>query len=67
MGDVIRGEAARLRRENDRLKAALCEKTKETETALCELAELFAQQDDAIVELAQLMEEEAQNHGTDLL
>ena len=58
MGNVIRGEAARLRRENDRLRAALNEKTMETEAALCELAELFAEQDDAIVELAELIEGE---------
>lgn len=39
------------------MRASLNEKTMETEAALCELAELFAEQDDAIVELAELIDQ----------
>lgn len=54
---IQRKEIARLQRENDRLRMALNEKTEETESALVELAELFAAQDDAIVELAEILAE----------
>lgn len=54
---IQRKEIARLQRENDRLRMALNEKTEEQESALVELAELFAAQDDAIVELAEILAE----------
>lgn len=55
---IIRGESASLRRENDRLKAELAEeqeKRAELEEAVIELGGLFAEQDDAIVELAEMI------------
>ena len=52
---IKRGDIARLQRENDRLKRALEEKSSETEAALVELAALYAEQDDAIVELAEIV------------
>ena len=61
MPNIIRGETARLRRENDRLKRELGEKNiriEEIEAALVELGELYAEQDDAIVELAGLIDEQ---------
>lgn len=52
---IKRADIARLQRENDRLKRALEEKSSETEAALVELAALYAEQDDAIVELAEIV------------
>ena len=57
---IIRGETARLVRENDRLKANLVEERErrtELEDAVLELAELYAEQDDALVELAEIIVE----------
>lgn len=61
MSEIIRGASAKLKRENDRLRAQLAaEQTRRTELedAVLELAGLYAEQDDALVELAGLMEEE---------
>lgn len=55
---IIRSDIARLQRENDRLKRELAEKTEDVESALVELAGLYAEQDDAIVELAEIIGEE---------
>ena len=58
---IIRGDSARLTRENDRLKAELAEERErraELEDAVLELGNLYADQDDAIVELAELIIEE---------
>ena len=58
---IIRGEAARLTRENDRLKSQLNEERQnriDLEDAVMELGELFAEQDDALVELAEIVAEE---------
>lgn len=57
---VIRGTAAKLIREKDRLTMKLTEERMmraELEDAVIELAELFSEQDDALVELAELIEE----------
>lgn len=57
---IIKGAAAKLTRENTRLKMRLTEEREnrlELEAAVVELAELYAEQDDAIVELAGLLEE----------
>jgi len=57
---VIRGAAAKLIRERDRLGMKLTEermKRAELEDAVIELAGLYAEQDDALVELAGLIEE----------
>lgn len=57
---IIRGEAARLTRENDRLKSQLNEERQnrlDLEDAVMELGELFAEQDDALVELAEIVTE----------
>ena len=57
---IIRGESARLTRENDRLKAQLNEERQnrlDLEDAVMELGELFAEQDDALVELAEIITE----------
>lgn len=57
---IIRGESARLTRENDRLKAQLNEERQnriDLEDAVMELGELFAEQDDALVELAEIVVE----------
>ena len=55
---IIKGMTAKLLRENDRIKMELnAEKQRndEMETALVELAELFAEQDDALVEIAEIV------------
>ena len=57
---TIHGASAALVRENTRLKMKLNEeqnKRQELEEAVLELAELYAEQDDAIVELAGMIEE----------
>ena len=57
---VIRGEAAKLTRENNRLKMQLTEERErrvELEDAVLELGNLYADQDDALVELAGMIEE----------
>ena len=56
---IITGKTAKILRDCERLKAELNdEKTRndDIETALVELADLAAEQDDAIVELAGLLE-----------
>lgn len=60
MGKILRTDVARLIRENDRLRIKLGEeqaRRDELETAVVELAELYAEQDDALVELAGMIEE----------
>ncbi len=60
MGKILRTDVARLMRENDRLRIRLGEeqaRRDELETAVVELAELYAEQDDALVELAGMIEE----------
>ena len=60
MGKILRTDIARLMRENDRLRIRLGEeqaRRDELETAVVELAELYAEQDDALVELAGMIEE----------
>lgn len=60
MGKILRTDVARLIRENDRLRIRLGEeqaRRDELETAVVELAELYAEQDDALVELAGMIEE----------
>ena len=60
MGKILRTDVARLMRENDRLRIRLGEeqaRRDELETAVVELAELYAEQDDALVELAGIIEE----------
>lgn len=55
---ITRGEAARLVRENDRLKSQLNaerERRTELEEAVLELAQLYSEQDDALVELADII------------
>lgn len=52
---IMRKDIARLQRENDRLRSELTEKAEVLESALVELAELYAEQDDAIVELAEII------------
>ena len=47
------GQINRLKAENEMLK----QRNEDAEAALVELAELYAEQDDAIVELAELIEE----------
>ena len=59
MFGILNRDVARLMRENDRLKAELREQKDVTESALVELAELFAEQDDALVELAEIISEGA--------
>lgn len=57
---VIRGAAAKLTRENNRLKMQLTEERErraELEDAVLELGNLYADQDDALVELAGMIEE----------
>lgn len=54
---IVHEDIARLQRENDRLRRQLNEQNEEFQSALIELAELFAAQDDAIVELAALIED----------
>lgn len=57
---VIRGAAAKLTRENNRLKMQLTgerERRVELEDAVLELGNLYADQDDALVELAGMIEE----------
>ena len=58
MCKFLRGNEAKLWRENEALKRKLNEKTEVIESALVELGELFAEQDDAIIELAGLVEGE---------
>ena len=58
---IIKGAAAKLRREKNRLGMQLTEERQrrtELEDAVVELAALYAEQDDAIVELAEIIEEE---------
>lgn len=60
MKNVIRGEEAKLLRENNRLKHQLeaeKERRTELEDAVLELAELYSEQDDALVELAEILVE----------
>ena len=60
MGKILRTDVARLMRENDRLRIRLGEeqaRRDELENAVVELAELYAEQDDALVELAGMIEE----------
>lgn len=57
---VIRGAAAKLLRENNRLESQLNEERQnraDLEDAVLELSELFAEQDDALVELAEMIVE----------
>ena len=57
---IIRGASADLVRENQKLAAQLNEERQrrdELETAVIELGELFAEQDDALVELAEIIME----------
>lgn len=57
---IIKGAAAKLTRDNTRLRMQLTEEQErraELETAVVELADLFAEQDDALVELAGMIEE----------
>ena len=58
MRKFLHGNEAKLWRENEALKRKLNEKTEVIESALVELGELFAEQDDAIIELAELVEGE---------
>ena len=58
MCKFLHGNEAKLWHENEALKRKLNEKTEVIESALVELGELFAEQDDAIVELAELVEGE---------
>lgn len=56
---VIRADMAKLVRENQRLRTALAEERErrsELEDAVLELGMLYAEQDDALVELAEMME-----------
>lgn len=60
MTKIVRNDIAKLIRENDRLRIRLGEeqvRRDELETAVVELAELYAEQDDALVELAGMIEE----------
>lgn len=57
MIEKVDAKVAGLMRENDRLNRDLREKNGDLEGALVELAELFAEQDDALVELAAIIEE----------
>ena len=55
---IIRGKTAKLLRECERLRAELNEekaRANDAEAALVELADLAAAQDDAIVELAEMI------------
>ena len=57
---VIRGAAAKRTRENNRLRMELTEERErrtELEDAVLELGNLYADQDDALVELAEMIEE----------
>ena len=57
---IVKGPAAELIRENTKLKMQLAEERQaraDLEDAVMELGELFAEQDDALVELAGLIEE----------
>lgn len=56
---VVRDTTAKLIRENQRLRTALAEERErrlELEDAVLELGTLYAEQDDALVELAEMME-----------
>lgn len=56
---VVRDTTAKLIRENQRLRTALAEERErrsELEEAVLELGTLYAEQDDALVELAEMME-----------
>ena len=60
MNKIVRSATADLVRENTQLKANLNYQKvlrQELENAVIELGELFAEQEDALVELAGLMEE----------
>lgn len=60
MNKIVKGTTAVLVRENTQLKANLNYQKmlrQELENAVIELGELFAEQEDALVELAGLMEE----------
>lgn len=57
---IVKGTAAELIRENTKLRMQLAEERQaraDLEDAVLELGELFAEQDDALVELAGLIEE----------
>lgn len=57
---IIRGTAAKLVRKNDRLQMQLEDERQQRidlEDAVIELGELAAEQDDALVELAEIIEE----------
>ena len=59
MANLIRGEEAKLFRKNNQLKQQLeaeRERRIELEDAVIELAQLYSEQDDALVELASIIE-----------
>lgn len=58
MGRIMSGELAKLWRETQQNKRDLNVNTRSIEDALVELGEMLAEQDDALVELAGLIEEE---------
>lgn len=58
MGKILKPEVAELWRDVDRFKRASTEENGTLEDALVELGEMLAEQDDALIELAGIIEGE---------